>query len=164
MIYDYIDVNDCIDHHWILLVLCYVILICFITAPAGFLTTPCLLWFRFCCRLHLHFSPSLQHANPTRILDPDPLKRIELLQEKLVVYFSSSNHGKVETGYGTSKMMLPLHSLLGPLFTELLLWVEWYFAFSDILVSSCRARVFNMIAEKCNATWIYIYVYCILYI
>lgn len=126
----------------------YVILICFITAPAGVLTTPCLLWFRFCYRLHLHFSPSLEHANPTSILDPHPLKRIELLQEKLVVYFSSSNHGKVETGYGTSKMMLPLHSLLGPLFTELLLWVEWYFAFSDILVSSCRARVFNMITRE----------------
>ena len=61
--------------------------------PAGF-------GFGF-ARLHLHFYPSLQHANPTSILDPDPLKRIALLQEKLVVYFSSSNHGKVETGYST---------------------------------------------------------------
>lgn len=139
-----------------------VILIFFITAPAGVLTTPCLLWFRFCYRLHLHFYPSLEHANPASILDPDPLKRIELLQEKLVAYFSSSNHGKVETGYGTSKMMLPLHSLLGPLFTELLLWVEWYVAFSDILVSSSRARVFNMITREMQDGYTlerYIYIY-----
>ena len=146
-----LDVNDCIDPS-----LDSTTVYNFkMNSSSWCFDNPCLLWFRFCCRLHLHFYSSLPHANPTSILDPHPLKRIELLQEKLVVYFSSSNHGKVELATVRPRRYCLYTLCLCRFSLNYCCGSNGMSLFSDILFLHAEPRSSTWLLEKCNAGWIY---------